>query len=291
MSAPTLRRGLNRDGTDNIDRTELKRQWYDVYHIMLSTSWLNFLGSTILVYLCINFFYGILYFLIGPEGLHGHDAHTSYEFFLEALFFSVQTFSTIGYGRVAPVGLIPNVLVSVEAFTGMMSIAVMSGLLFARFSRPTARIFFSENAIIANYMGEKSFMFRMANARLNQIAEANVSLMLLKSIITPEGMVMRKQYDLKLARPRSQFFAASWLVSHPINEDSPLFEMTDAELRSASCEIFVSVMGHDMTFSQTIRSRFSYIPDEILWDRQFEDMVSRKNGKLFVDIAKISLLK
>lgn len=279
---------LNRDGTDNIDRSEMVRGLDDLYHLLLSLGWNRFFLATILIYVVINFVFGLVYFILGPEAISGSAAPTTLQFFVNCFFFSVQTFSTIGYGVMAPAGLVSNVMVAVEAFTGMLSIAVMSGILFARFSRPTARVKFSENALITQHRGKKSLVFRMANARLNLVAEATVSVVLLKAEQTPEGQAMRVQYDLPLVRNRSLFFAASWIVSHTIDESSPLWTLTHEDLEASNAEVFVSLTGFDETFSQTINTRYSYLYDEILWTGQFADMVSRRNGKLNVDISKIS---
>ncbi len=289
MSSPMHKyRLLNRDGTDNIDRSDMVRGLDDLYHLLLSLRWSRFFLATICIYAVINFLFGIVYFILGPEAITGSSAPTTLQFFVNCFFFSVQTFSTIGYGVMAPAGLISNIMVAIEAFTGMLSIAVMSGILFARFSRPTARIKFSENALITQHRGKRSLVFRMANARLNLVAEATVSVVLLRAEQTPEGQSMRVQYDLPLVRNRSLFFAASWIVAHTIDESSPLWGLTVRDLQESNAEVFVSVTGFDETFSQTINARFSYLYDEILWSGQFSDMVSRREGKLSVDISKIS---
>lgn len=280
-------RALNRDGSDNIDRSTMRRGLDDMYHILLSMRWGSFFGATLLAYLVINLIFGGLYFLIGDDGLHGVNA-VGWDRLVKCFFFSVQTFSTIGYGTMAPQNLSANILVSIEAFTGMLSIAMMSGLLFARFSRPTAKVRFSDKALITNHRGQRCFVFRMANARLNQVAEAQVSVVLLKSVVTPEGQSLRIQYDMPLIRDRSLFFAASWLVAHVIDESSPLYGMNLEALEKANAEVLISLSGFDETFSQTIHGRFSYLYDEILCDRQFDDMVERRDGKMMVNLEKLS---
>jgi inward rectifier potassium channel len=284
-------RALNRDGSDNIDRSQIRRGWDDLYHRLLAVSWIGFFAATVIAYLSINLIFAISFFALGAQGIEGVLVKEGFGFFTECFFFSVQTFSTIGYGRLAPVGLVQNILASVEAFTGMLSIAVMSGLLFARFSRPKSKISFSDVALITPFMGHNCLVFRMANTRLNQIAEAKVSVVLMKVVDVPEGGTMRTQFDLNLHRDRSLFFAGSWLVYHKIDSTSPLYGMTDEELKNRDCEIFVSLMGHDETYAQTITARFSYLWDEIVWNRHFADMLSRKEGRLFIDVSKISKLK
>ena len=279
---------LNRDGTDNIDRSQMMRGLDDLYHQLLSLRWSRFFLATVILYIAINFLFGLVYFLLGPESISGSAAPTTFHFFVNCFFFSVQTFSTIGYGVMAPAGIFSNIMVALEAFTGMLSIAVMSGILFARFARPTARIQFSDKALITQHRGHQSLVFRLANARLNLVAEATISVILLKAEVTPEGQSMRVQYDLPLIRNRSLFFAASWIVAHRIDGHSPLWNLSAKDLEADNAEIFISVTGFDETFSQTINARFSYLYDEIIWGGQFVDMVSRHEGKLRVDLRKIS---
>ena len=212
------------------------------------------------------------------------------ELLQECFFFSVQTFSTIGYGRMSPIGLASNILASIEAFTGMLSVAVMSGLLFARFSRPTARVLFSHNAVITQHEGKKSLLFRAANSRLNQLVDARLEVSMMRNLQTAEGTFIRKQLDLPLTRSRSLFFSASWLAAHVIDEKSPMYGLGPEDLEKQEVEIFVLLSGFDQTFSQTLHARTSYHTNEILWGRRFKDMLSRKDGRLFVQLEKISEL-
>ncbi|MCB0369001.1 MAG: hypothetical protein KDD45_05990, partial [Bdellovibrionales bacterium] len=211
--------------------------------------------------------------------------------FQECYFFSVQTFSTIGYGRISPVGLIQNILVALEAFTGMLSIAIMSGLLFTKFSRPISKVKFSYKALITQHRGKRCLIFRMANSRLNQIVEATVSATILISTHTPEGQFLRVQHDLNLVRKRSLFFTLSWVVVHEIDERSPLFNKTIEDLIKEEAEIIISVIGYDETYGQMIHSRYSYIAEEIEFDKQFVDIITRKDGLLSISIDKISDLQ
>ena len=286
-----LNRTLNRDGSDNINRRRIKRNVSDLYHSLMSSKWSTLFMITLAAYFSINLIFGLLYFILGPEGLSGLEYKSGWMFFEECYFFSVQTFSTIGYGRVSPVGIIHNVLVALEAFTGMLSIAVMSGLLFTKFSKPISKVKFSEVALITQHRGHKCLLFRMANARLNQIVEASVSVSILLSSTTPEGQAMRIQHDLPLMRSKSLFFTLSWMVAHIIDEKSPLFGKTLKELQDVDAEIIISVLGYDETYGQTIHARYSYIANEIIMDKQFVDIVSRVDGKLNIDLNSISTVK
>lgn len=280
-------RTLNRDGTMNVIRPRLD-PLKDSYHFLLSLTWPRFFILILVTYLFINTIYGSIYYLLGPNQFHGIDYHSPVDFFLECFFFSVQTLSTIGYGKISPASILANLIVTAEALTGMMAIALMTGLIFARFAKPTAKVIFCEKALITRFMGQKVFMFRMANARMNQVVEATVNLTAVQSFITPEGIPFRQQIDLPLARNKSSVFALSWTVYHVIDEKSPLFEKRIEDLRSANTELLVSLIGHDEIFSQTIFTRRSYTTDDIVYNKQFEDIIERNDNQLRVNIDKIS---
>jgi len=158
---------------------------------------------------------------------------------------------------------------------GMTGFALAAGLIFARFSRPTARIMFSRDAVITTHDGRKMLMFRAANQRRNQILEAQVSVSLLRDEMSAEGMPMRRFHDLHVSRPRSPMFALSWTVMHPITEGSPLYGENRESLLGQNGEIVISIMGLDETASQTVFARHSYLADEIMWNRRFVDILTR----------------
>jgi inward rectifier potassium channel len=271
---------VNRDGSFNISRrglrTGLRR---DAYHRLLSVSWPRFLALLAGLYFTVNLVFALAYTLCGPGALEGAATTGLDNRYFEAFFFSVQTLATIGYGKITPVGIAANLLVTVEALFGMFGIALMSGLLFARFSRPTARVKFSKVALISPQDGVPCFMFRMANARVNQIVEARVRVSLARNEVTAEGERYRNFYNLELERSESPIFALSWTVVHPITDSSPLKGMTFEQLEQVEAELFVSLTGIDETFSQTIHSRVSYLPSEIAWGGFYEDMLTRDDNR------------
>jgi inward rectifier potassium channel len=278
---------LNRDGSFNIVRRGLRRRpGADLYHKLLSTRWSRFFGVVFLFYMGLNLVYATSYFFFGE--LQGAAAD-GFARFQDCFFFSVQTLATIGYGRISPVGIVSNSLVTVEALNGLLGFAIVTGMLFARFSRPTARVHFSSRALVATHDGIPSFMFRIVNARANQIAEAMIGLSLVINESTSEGEQYRTIHDLKLERERTAIFAASWLVVHPIDSSSPLHGHTRESLEAAEAEIFATVTGIDETLAQTIHTRYSYIASEIVWGARFEDMLSRTDeGKLLVDVGRLN---
>ena len=175
-------------------------------------------------------------------------------------------------------------LVAIESLVGLLGVAMATGLMFARFSRPTARTLFSRVAAIAPYNGKPTFMFRVANQRRNQILEANLGVVVVQSEVTEEGQFMRRIRDLKLVRNQTPIFALSWTAMHPIDENSPLWGATPESLAEKAVEIVVTLTGLDETFSQTVHARHSYIASEVIWDRQFVDLFSqRPNGQYVID--------
>jgi inward rectifier potassium channel len=285
-------RFLNRDGTSNIIKPKTHGFFEDVYHRVMGLSWPQFFGLLTVLYFSVNFIFALMYFSVGIEGLAGvKSASQNLIFFGECFFFSIQTFSTIGYGSVSPANLLTNTVVSFQALLGLLSVGLMSGLFFSRFSTPTARVAHSDVALITNYENQRVFMFRMANARMNQMIEATVSVMAAIDTVSHEGVTLRKLIDLPVLRSKTPAFALSWTVIHIIDEKSPLHKMSLSDLESKSTEIFVLVSGHDESFHQLVFSRYSYTANEIVLDRHYKDMMIREGHMLKINIDDISKLK
>ncbi len=285
-------RFLNRDGTSNIIKPKTHGFFEDVYHRVMGLSWPQFFGLLTALYFLVNFIFALMYFSVGTEGLSGvKSASQNLNFFGECFFFSIQTFSTIGYGSVSPANLLTNTIVSFQALLGLLSVGLMSGLFFSRFSTPTARVAHSEVALITNYENQRVFMFRMANARANQMIEANVSVMAAIDTVSPEGVNLRKLIDLPVLRSKTPAFALSWTVIHVIDEKSPFYQKNLLDLENKNTEIFILVSGHDESFHQLVFSRYSYMAQDILFDQQYKDMLIREEHMLRVNIDDISKLK
>jgi inward rectifier potassium channel len=251
--------------------------WRDLYHGLLTMSWGIFLGWVAIAYVLSNVLFACLY-AIGGE--HIANASSLWDLF----FFSVQTMSTIGYGTMVPVTLYGHILVTVEALYGLLAVAMGTGLMFARFARPTARVVFSKVAVITPYNGAPTLMFRMINERRNLILEARLWVTLIRYDVSSEGYRMRRLYDINLVRQQTPNFALSWVAMHVIDQSSPLYGETEASLALEEAEILVVLTGVDETFSQTIHSRCSYMAEQILWQRRFVDILSTlPDGRLKID--------
>lgn len=275
---------LNRDGSFNVVREGLHPlSSLSVYHYLLTVSWTKFILWMCAGYVAANALFAAGYLLCGPDALAGVVEMHAGSRYLTAFFFSVETLATIGYGHVAPIGLAANLLVTLEALIGLLGFALASGLVFARFSRPVAWIIYSHHALIAPYRGMTGFMFRVVNGRSNQLLEvgAKVSLALGR-----DGS--RRFHELSLERDHVVLFPLSWTIVHPIDETSPLWGVTEQELRDADAEFFVSLQAIDETFSQQVHSRTSYKPAEVVWGARFSDAFVRRPGRpLGIDISRL----
>ena len=250
----------------------------DLYHNLLKVSWLRLFTVYVVVFFLINFIFANLYLLV-PNSISAstHD-------FKSAFFFSVQTFSTVGYGIITPTNLYGNIVVVLEIMTGVVSMAVTTGLLFAKFSRPSAKILYSKNLLHTKFDGNDVLMFRMANARSNNIISANVEFHYLYNTVSPEGVSIVRFRPLKLLRSYSPIFSLSWSVFHPIDAESPFFDKTPEEINALKIEFIVILNGTDGTLSQNIYDTYRYSIDDILFNHHFVDILERKDdGTRLID--------
>ncbi|HXU99458.1 MAG TPA: ion channel [Caulobacteraceae bacterium] len=278
-------RAYQRLGTGRVISKGLPRDaWRDAYHILLTIPLWAFLVVMAVGFLAINSLFALIYlYMADPGGVAGTRPGN----FADHFFFSVQTMASVGYGVMYPRSFHANVIMSVEAFVGMFNLAIATGLLFARFSRPTARIMFSNIAVVAPFEGAPALMFRAANRRRNLVVEAEVNVSLVRDVVTSEGVEMRRFYDLPLLRSRSPLFFLTWQVMHAIDEQSPLFGETARSLLEKHTEILVVMKGLDETFASTIHARGSYTPEQIVWGRPFANIFSADGrGRRQIDFRR-----
>jgi inward rectifier potassium channel len=281
-------RFLNRDGTFNVGRDGFGLfSSLNTYHILLSMRWSRFLGLVLLLYFVSNICFGAMYASFGDAGLV--DTTSSMDsMFLRGFFFSVQTFATIGYGTIHPLGLLPNLLVTVESYYSLIANALITGLVFARFARPTARIIFSDVAVIAPYQGITAFMFRIVNSRSNQLIEMR-ALVTFARFVEENGRRVRKFDVLALERRSVTFFPLTWTVVHPIDEGSPLFGCTMEDLVAADAEFLILLTATDETFATVVHQRSSYKPSEILFGHKFVSIYNNQPGEtVSIDVRRLS---
>ncbi|HUX61059.1 MAG TPA: ion channel [Ignavibacteriaceae bacterium] len=263
---------VNKDGSFNVERRSLPFfESLSIYHSLLSMSWLKFNLVVLLAYIIVNLFFASLYMLIGVNHLGGISGVTTVEKFLDAFFFSGQTITTVGYGVIHPVGFWASLISLVESMAGLLGFALATGLLYGRFSRPNAKILYSKKAIIAPYKEITAFEFRIANARKNQLIEVEVQVT--ASIKESKDInSKRKFYVLNLERNLINFFPLTWTIVHPIDENSPLYGVTENELIDSEAEFIIMIKAFDDTFSQSVHSRTSYLYHEIVWGAKFQNI-------------------
>jgi inward rectifier potassium channel len=286
VARESRQRLLNPDGSFNVVREGLSPLTsLSVYHSLLTITWPRFLGLTAVFYLLSNALFALGYMACGPEALGGLRSDTPQGRFVEEFFFSIQTFATIGYGVVYPRSFAANVLVTIESLAGLLGFALATGLLFARFARPTARILFSRQAIIAPYHGITAFEFRIANVRSNQLIDVAARVQL--SRFLPNGR--REFIPLSLERSQVVFFPLAWTIVHPIDEKSPLWRVTERELLAQEVEFLILLTGTDETFAQVVHTRSSYRAEEVVWGARFTNLFNppTPDGVLSIDIGKL----
>jgi inward rectifier potassium channel len=288
VARESRQRLLNRDGSFNVYRRGLSFFGrLDAFHALLTMSWKTFFGLSFAFFLGINALFAIGFALCGPDALLGVPEQGFPDRLPGAFFFSVETFTTVGYGNIAPQNLAADVLMTVDAFVGLLATALVTGLFFARFSRPVAAIAFSSRAVIAPYRGGNALMFRMVNQRRSELSslEARVVLALAEE---RAGIRARRFHNLRLERPTVAFFPLAWTVVHPIDDESPLRDLGGEELEDREAELLVLITAIDDKLSQTTQARTSYSADEIVCNARFADMFEATGGgPLAIDVGRL----
>jgi len=253
----------------------------DFYHLFLRVRWSAALASIVVAWLALNAFFAVLYVVVGSVA--GSRARS----FWDAFCFSVQTMGTVGYGSMYPTSVAANVIMIAESVTSLVVTAVATGLVFAKFSRSTARVAFAKHAVIGPMDGVPTLMVRVGNERGNAILEATARVVLMRTEILKEGTTFYRMIDLRLQRDRSPAMARSWTLQHPIDAQSPLFGATPESLAKAEAEILVSLVGTDDTSLQAVHARGRYLHDEIVWGARHADVLSEdRDGNLLLDVRR-----
>ncbi|MDX1665631.1 MAG: ion channel [Saprospiraceae bacterium] len=276
---------INRDGSYNIRRKGLFT--WTPYQSLVEMSWPRFLLLVLLYYLLVNALFAFIFTWLGVEQLDGLVPGTFFQDFSHAFFFSIQTFTTVGYGAINPIGTGANFLASLDALVGLMSFALVTGLLFARFSLPRAQILFSRWALIAPYRGGESFQFRIANKRNNKII--NLEAEVIMSWVEKTGGSRKRRFaTLPLERNHVALFPLNWTIVHPIDDSSPLSNLDSRMIIDLQTEFIVLIKGYDETFAQDVHINGSYTCREIVWGASFRPMYFSRRGHTVLDLSRIS---
>ena len=284
-------RFINLDGTYNLQK-EGVTFWnrFSLFHSMLNMPLWKFITVIILFFLSINLLYTLIYILIGAEGFQGIISTSRWKQYKEIYFFSTETFTTVGYGRVNPVGDGVNVVAAIEAMSGFLSFAVATGLIYGRFARPRSHISFSDLALIAPFQGRTALMFRIASYKDNHnLTDAEIKVNLALQV-QENGDASYKFYSLEVERSKVDTLMMNWTVVHPIDEKSPLLGLTEEDFRSSDVEVYVQVKGFDDVYSTVVIQRTSYTYEEIVFGAKFVPMYREsEDGKTTIlELDKLS---
>jgi len=285
-----LRRAINKDGTFNVHRRGTSWRDANGYLVLINMHWAGFFSCVLVGYCVVNTLFALVYYALGPEQLQGADAPTNLAHFLNSFFFSAHTLTTVGYGNISPKGTAANVVAAFEAMIGLMGFALATGLLFGRVSKPSARIGFSSKMVVAPYQDGSSLQFRIVNKRANNLMELEAKVMLMVVGGAP-GDLKRDYIVLRLERPSVYFFPLTWTIVHPIDEHSPLYGKTAADLERHQAEVLILIKGFDDTFSQTVHARYSYRYDEIVWGGRFAPAFDvDERGDIELEVNKVGAI-
>lgn len=261
-----------------------RRPIADAYHFLLQIGWPSLVGMVTGVFVLYNALFAVLY-LLGGDCIDAEDPTS----FLQAFSFSVQTMSSTGYGTMSPTTSYAHVVTIVESFGGLLGTALVTGLMFAKFARPTARIAYSDKAIITTYDGQPTLQFRLANQRRgSMVIDARIQVDVLIDELTVEGQSIRRLYRLKLLRSQSPAFRLTWVVIHTLDDESPVRSLAEGRIPDGFMGLLVNTVGMDDVFSQSVHAQVIYTEEDLLFDHQFTDMISGDvKGTLVVDHRRL----
>jgi inward rectifier potassium channel len=256
--------------------------WADISHRCMTATWPAFIGGAALVFIAFNAVFALFY-LIGNQPISNVPGGA----YIDYLYFSIETLSTAGYGDMHPQTHYGHFIATVELFTGIFSMSLMTGLIFARFSRPNARLLFADNPVISHHEGQPTLMVRLANERHNIISNATARLWLFRNIVSAEGQPFRRFYELPLVRNESPALALSWTLFHVLDEESPLYGLTADDLDAAKASLVVVVSGYDVVAAQTVHARKSYDHSDIRFGHRYAEILgTAEDGRLRIDYGR-----
>ena len=283
-----VRRMINADGSYNVIKKGSAKGIRDIFKYLVEISWTWFFTILFVGYIIFNLIFSLIYTYFGPENILGLDSENGSVFF-QTFFFSIQTFTTVGYGTLAPLGIATQIVASIEAFVGFLSFSLATGLLYGRFSRPRSKIKFADNFVFSKYEQGHSFKFKLTNLRdvVLQDVEAKIITMFNKE--NENGQLVRTYYELPITLPKIDIMALTWTLVHKIDEESPFWNKSKEEIISQHPEFLIFVNGFDEIYSERTRARKSYVVKDILWNKNFTtNFKSLENGKLLMDVRDLN---
>ena len=284
-----IERIINDDGTLNVKHINRKASFRDLYHDLINVSWSRFFLFTFLGYLIINLGFAGIYYLIGVESI-GLNSQSFFYDFVQCFYFSTQTFTTVGYGSLSPQGGMTSLVASIEAFVGLLAFSFATGLFYGRFSRPVPSIFYSDKILLRPLKKGRAIMFRIANEHTNTLINVNTNIILVLKTINDDGSHGVTPYQTTLERNSISFLSLTWTIVINIDEDSPLFDKTDEEIKNTEGEFIVHMSYFDDTFSQDLHQQKSYLLKDLVINEKFVKAYgANNNGQNVLDYEKLNL--
>lgn len=279
---------ISQQGEFNVEKRGLRFwQSLDIYHELISMKWWNFVGIITVMFFLVNLIFALLYYSSGFEGIDGHSAESGWEHFMTSFYFSTQTITTVGFGKLNPNSNTVSLLAAFESFLGLLGFAIATGLMFARFSRPNRSLIYSSNAVIAPFQNENALMFRFANKSKTQLIEAEVDMVISYWDANENRRIFK---SVELERKKINFFSMSWTVVHPINEDSPIYDWSEQDFKEKQIEVIIMFKAFDDTYVRQVYDRMSYISAEIQWGRKFVPIYNNsENGMININMEGLGV--
>lgn len=286
--ATSRQRAINKDGSFNVTRkSPFLRTFSDTFTEVITMPWWKFNCLVMAYYLFANIVFTCVYMFFGFENIRGIESADSHSKFWEAFFFSTQTLTTVGFGYMSPKGFAANIVAAFEAMVGLLGFALATGVLYGRFSRPSAQVIYSDNLLIAPYKEGQALMFKIANARKNELIEVEIEVVM--AINVSEGnQSNRRFYNLELERKRINFFPLTWTIVHPLDDNSPIKDLTVADFEDGDAEIFIYLKAFDDTYAQTVHSRYSYMTTEIVSNAKFVNIMEQTANGTIIELDRIN---
>jgi inward rectifier potassium channel len=280
-------RFLNQNGTVNVKRkVSDKHIGFDLYHWLLGITWIQFISLVFVSYVVVNTMFAVLYYAIGADKFGGLDVGSGSEKFYQLFFFSAQTLTTVGYGHIYPKSVFPSTVSSIESMLGLMGFALVTGILYGRFSKPKADLQYSNEAVVAPYKDLTGFMFRVANKKQNELIETECQVIL---AINNTETQRRDFHFLELERSKINLLPLTWTVVHPIDDKSPMYGLSELDVKERDGEFIILIKSITDTYFQTVYSRMSYKNSELAWNAKFVPMkqMPHKDGSISINLQDI----
>jgi inward rectifier potassium channel len=282
-------RVLNKDGSFNVQQSGFDIRRLHIFQYLIRISWFQFFSSLFLAFVIANFAFAAVYLMLGPDALKSADMDSGVTHFWQSVFFSVHTMTTVGYGNLYPSGFAANVVSGIEAMTGLLGFSIATGMVYGRFSRPTAKIIYSQNAIVVpHHNHQNALMFRIANMRNSVLMDVEAAALF--TFIEKKGdQFARRYYRMDFERNTVSYLPLTWTLVHPINEQSLLHGKSAEEHKDMMLEIMITIKGFDETYGDIVHSRYSYLYEDIVWGAKFlPSFHVHKGGAAVLDIDKIN---